>query len=100
MISHDRARQLAKVYVGALNTSEEDLAALLAPSATVRVAGEEATLARLHEVAPPRRVAIAGWRREDPRVVVTLRVRTNEGQESREHRLLVGPDGLVEEIVA
>jgi hypothetical protein len=100
MISHDQARQMAKVYVGVLNMSEEDLSGLMAPTATVRVGDEEATLARLHEVAPPRQVSLAGWRREDPYVVVTLRVETDDGPEEREHRLRVGADGLIEELLA
>lgn len=100
MISHDRARQLAKTYVGALNMSEEDLSGLLAPTAVIEVDGQEATLARLHEVAPPRRTSLARWRREEPHVVVSLRVETDEGLEEREHRLLVAEDGLLERIVA
>lgn len=100
MISHDRARRLGKHDVGALNPGDADLCALMTPTASVRVGGERGDLALLHEVAPPTRTSIAGSRRDGDHLVVTVRVVTASGREEREHRLLVGPDGLIEEIVA
>lgn len=100
MISHDRARQLAKAYVGAINTDEETLSALLAPAAVVRVDGTETRLAALHAVAPPRRSSLAGRRLEGDCLVVVVRVRDRTGEERREHRLAVDEAGWITAIDA
>ena len=95
MISYDRARQLGKTYVGALNMGPEEFAALFAPDATVRVGGRDASPTAVREVAPPGRSAFRGARLEPPHVVFTVRVRDRQGVEDLPHRLLVDDSGLI-----
>lgn len=83
MTSYDRARQLGKEYVGALNTGPAELAARFAPGATARIDG--ATLRSdiaeaVRALAPPGRSSFRGARLDGPDVVWTVRVKTTNAE--------------------
>ncbi len=97
MITYDQARQLGKRYVGALNTGDAEYAALFAPGAEVRLAGEPADPAAVRATVSPGRTGFRGAALAAPHVVVTLRVTdpARQAVDDREHRLVVDDAGRI-----
>jgi hypothetical protein len=97
VITYDQARQLGKVYVGALNTGDAEYAALFAPGADVRLGGEAADPAAVRATVPPGRTGFRGAALAAPYVVVTLRITDPARQvaDDREHRLVVDDAGRI-----
>lgn len=96
MTSHDQARQFAKTYMAALNTGEEQFAALFAGDAEVRLRGQPATPARVRGATLPGRSAYRGARVEAPGFLVLIRVRPGGTVvEERQHRVELRPDGQI-----
>ena len=102
MITYDQARQLGKVYVGALNTGPDAYAALFAEGAQVRVDGADADVADVLAVSPPGRSAFRRARLEPPAVVLTVRVRDRaaESVDDQEHRLTLDEAGHITRLEA
>jgi hypothetical protein len=94
-VTHDRARQLGKAYVAAINGGPEPYAALFAPDAEVTLEGAPATPAAVLAAAPPGRCGYRGVRTAPPGFVVTVRVIADGSADDRPHEIALGPDGLI-----
>ena len=99
-VTHDRARQLGKAYVAAINGGPEAYAALFAPDAEVSLRGARATPSAVLETAPPGRCGYRGVRTAPPGFVVTVRVIAGGAADDRPHEITLGPDGLIQVLLA
>jgi hypothetical protein len=99
-LTHDRARQLAKDYVAALNGGPEPYTALFAPDAEVSLEGAPATPAAVLAAAPPGRCGYRGVRTAPPGFVVTVRVIADGSADDQRHEITLGSDGLIQALSA
>ena len=99
-LTHDRARELAKAYVAAINGGPEPYAALFAPDVEVRLRGAPATPAAVLAAAPPGRCGYRGVRTAAPGFVVTVRVIAKGSADDQRHEIMLGSDGLIRALSA
>jgi hypothetical protein len=94
-VTHDRARQLGKAYVAAINGGPQPYAALFADGAEVSVEGAPATPQRALAIAPAGRCWYRGVRVSPPGFVVTVRVLDRDAAVEQRHDITLDPDGLI-----
>jgi hypothetical protein len=94
-VTHDRARQLGKAYVAAINGGPEPYAALFAPDASVTVEGAPSTPQGVLASAPPGRCWYRGVRVAPPGFIVVVRVLDRDAAVEQAHEIKLAPDGLV-----
>jgi hypothetical protein len=99
-VTHDRARQLGKAYVAAINAGPETYAALFAPDAEVSLRGAPATPGAVLRIAPPGRCGYRGVHTAPPGFVVTVRVIVNGGADDQRHEITLGADDRIRVLLA
>lgn len=94
-VTHDRARQLGKAYVAAMNGGAEPYSTLFAPGAEVSLRGAPAVPTAVLAAAPPGRCGYRGVRTVPPGFMVTVRVIGDASADDQRHEITLDPDGRI-----
>jgi hypothetical protein len=94
-VTHDRARQLGKAYVAAINGGPEPFAALFAPDAAVTVEGAPSSPRGVLASAPAGRCWYRGVRAAPPGFIVVVRVLDRDAAVEQTHEIALAADGLI-----